>query len=174
MSNKSEQREIFQEVVMFFAKLSIAAFILVCIMCETNTYSVTQCRHPLYEHQEAMILRLFDLFVIPAKPSYGESAVSECRSDKAWPNWTDGWALFGFCCYLFMCLFFLSSSPPSFPVSLPAGQQGNSVAPHQVWYANTIPTSVSLSLNIQMLTKMCAFFVNLQPELNCFHTFDDI
>lgn len=38
-------------------------------------------------------------------------AVSEQASDKARPNRTDGWALFAFCCYLFMCLFFLSLSP---------------------------------------------------------------
>lgn len=41
-------------------------------------------------------------------------AVGEQASDKAQPNRTDGWALFAFCCYLFMCLFFLSlpSDPP--------------------------------------------------------------
>lgn len=38
-------------------------------------------------------------------------AASEQASDMARPNRTDGWTLFAFCCYLFMCLFFLSLSP---------------------------------------------------------------
>lgn len=47
------------------------------------------------------------------KPSYREFPSCEWTSgDKPWPNRTDGSALFAFCCYLFMCLFFLSLSPP--------------------------------------------------------------
>lgn len=49
----------------------------------------------------------------PTKPSYREFPSCEWTSgDKPWPNRTDGSALFAFCCYLFMCLFFLSLSPP--------------------------------------------------------------
>ena len=64
-------------------------------------------------------------------------AVSEQASDKARPNRTDGWALFAFCCYLFMCLFFLSLSPliqhPSIlSCPSPRCQRGNYVLLHQV------------------------------------------
>ncbi len=64
-------------------------------------------------------------------------AVSEQASDKARPNRTDGWALFAFCCYLFMCLFFLSLSPliqrPSIlSCPSPRCQRGNTVLLHQL------------------------------------------
>ena len=43
-------------------------------------------------------------------------AVSERASDSTWPNRPDGWAVFAFCFYLFMCLFLHPFLPPPPPV----------------------------------------------------------
>lgn len=56
-----------------------------------NTYSVTDCRRPLYGKTRSPNTDTFiNHFFIPTKPSSNESALSDCGGDKAWPNWTDG------------------------------------------------------------------------------------
>lgn len=86
-----------------------------------------------------MFRRHFFFFFTPGpnQVTVNFPAVSEQAGDEARPNRTDGWALFAFCCYLFMCLFFLSLSPLiQRPLILscpsPRCQRGNTVSLHQV------------------------------------------
>lgn len=110
----------------------------------------------------------FFFFFSPLQPNLNVTlnfpAVSEQASDGARPNRTDGWAVFAFCCYLFMCLFFLPLSPfiqrPSIlSCPSPRCQQGNTVLLHQVWYVRTpTPICSCVSLTVSDLKEFCNFF----------------
>lgn len=109
-----------------------------------------------------------DFFFSPPRPNQvtvNFPAVSEQASDKAQPNRTDGWALFAFCCYLFMCLFFLSLSPliqrPSIlSCPSPRCQRGNTVLLHQVWYVAPLNPCLQLCvLNIVWYGRIATFLL---------------
>lgn len=97
-----------------------------------NIWAFSRCGYTYKEHPGALSLKhcgenklcisvhlasILEQSSMLLRHIYASSFFISPRSDGARPNRTDGGAVFAFCCYLFMCLFFLPLSP-SHPASL--------------------------------------------------------
>lgn len=155
----------------------------------TNTYSCStpwllSCRNPTLwrEKKKSECWHLPHAFGLPTSrwvQCFGDTlfspprpnqvtvnfpAVSEQASDEARPNRTDGWALFAFCCYLFMCLFFLSLSPliqrplhPFLPLPQVPTRKHCLVTSGEISMHTPTPVCSCVSLTVSDREELCYF-----------------